>query len=172
MVAPEERLLDDVETEKASGDVALNLGNGRTLVNLTVASPFSAACANASRLAGTPAAAAEAAHDRKTREWTALLETNGLDSALMVAQFVPLVVTTLGVWDWRSLRWLSHFSDVCAASLGEAAGSYFSSFMMLFVALWRANLCIIRGLRIASELAYREEVYHPALSPETTYDCY
>ena len=173
MVAREEHLSDDVETQRRPGDVALNLGNGRTLIDLTVASPFSAACANASRLAGTPAAAAEAAHDRKTREWTALLDSNGLDAVQMVTQFVPLAGTAMGVWDCRSLRWLKLFLDACAASTGEAAGSYFYSFMMkLSVALWRANSRIIRALRNSSEFAYCEEVNPVAPIPERTRDCY
>ena len=68
MVAREERLPDDSETQRRPGDVALNLGNGRSLVDLTVASLFSAARGNALRLAGSPAAAAEVSYDRKTRK--------------------------------------------------------------------------------------------------------
>ena len=118
MVAPEERLPDDSEMQRRPGDVALNLGNGITLVDLTVASPLSTAYTNDSRFAGTPAAAAEAAHDRKMRDWRALLDTNGVDPSGMVTEFVTLAVTALGVWDSRSLLSLKRFSNVCAASSG------------------------------------------------------
>ena len=158
-VAREEHLPDDSETQRRPGDVALNLGDGRSLVDVTVASPFSTACDNASRFAGSPAAAAEAANDRKTREWRALLDSNGMDQGQMVTSFMPLAVSALGVWDGRSLSlcWLKRFSNVCSASTGEPSGTFYASLMIrLSVALWRANSRILRALRAHSEFEIRD----------------
>lgn len=51
-IAREERLPDHTEAQARPGDVSLNFGDGRTYADLTLVSPFSAACLNASRLAG------------------------------------------------------------------------------------------------------------------------
>ena len=48
----------------------------------------------------------------------------------MVSKFVPLAVTAMGVWDERSLRWLLHFSDVCAAASASNPGTVFFSSLM------------------------------------------
>ena len=57
-VAREERLSDAEGSKARPGDVSLNLGSGRVLVDLTVAIPFAVACQVNTRFAGLPAAAA------------------------------------------------------------------------------------------------------------------
>ena len=147
-VAREEHLPDDLITNSRPGDVALNLGDGRTYADLTVANPFAAARANASRLAGSPAAAAVQAYDFKSRKWQALLEETGVPPEFATSRFVPLAVTALGAWDERSLLWLKRFSAVCAGASGEDVGQAFASLMTrLSVALWRGNSRMIRALR-------------------------
>ena len=147
-VAREERLVDAEDSQERPGDVALNLGNGRTLADLTVASPFGTARQTSTRIAGSPAAAASDAYDRKLSKWQRLLADSGLDSRTLVSSFQPLAVTALGVWDERSLLWLRRFSDVCAASLGLDNGTAFADLMTrLSVALWRGNSRLLRALR-------------------------
>ena len=146
-VAREERLIDAENSSSRPGDVGLDLGSGRCLVDITVASPFSGAGQVSSRLAGSPAAAAENAYDRKMAKWHALLEGNLLDPQDLGTTFQPLAVSALGVWDERSLRWLRRFSDVCAASTGSDKGTAFSDLMTrLSVALWRGNSRLSRDL--------------------------
>ena len=111
-VAREQHLPDDTVSQARPGDVALNLGNGRSFVDLTVANPFASARVANSRSAGSPAAAAASAYDRKLRDWTTILESNCLDLTLSSSTFVPLAVTALGVWDERSLLWLKKFSGI------------------------------------------------------------
>ena len=147
-VVREERLADAEGSKKRPGDVALNLGDGRSLVDLTVASPFTAACQTNSRIAGSPAAAAISAYDRKLTKWRSLLDSHSLDEEQLASRFQPLAVTALGVWDERSLRWLRRFSDVCAAAAGTDGGSAFSSLMTwLSVALWKGNSRLERVLQ-------------------------
>ena len=64
-VAREERLIEAENSLSRPGDVALNLGSGRCLVDVTVASPLRAAGQKFTRIAGDPAAAASMAYDRK-----------------------------------------------------------------------------------------------------------
>ena len=147
-VAREEHLPDDTTTYSRPGDVALNLGDGRTYVDLTVANPFAAALANVIHLAGSPASAAASAYDRKVRGWQGLLEASGVAPGLTSSKFAPLAVTAIGAWDERSLLWLKRFSAVCAAASGEDTCSAFGSLMtQLSVALWRGNSHMIRALR-------------------------
>ena len=147
-IAREERLIDAEDSCERPGDVALNLGNGRTLADLTVALPFGAARQTSYRLAGSPAAAASDAYDRKISKWQKLLDDHELDGRELVSYFQPLAVTALGVWDERFLLWLRRFSDVCAASLGTDKGSAFADLMTrLSVALWRGNSRLLRALR-------------------------
>ena len=147
-VAREERLRDVEDSQARPGDVALNLGAGRTLVDITVASPFSVACQASARLAGTPAAAAESAYDRKMSKWHHLLDEHLLDHRDLTSGFQPLAVTALGAWDERSLLWLRRFSDTCAAATGLECGSAFSNLMTkLSVCLWRGNSRLMRALR-------------------------
>ena len=89
----------DAGSRVRPGDIALNLGSGRTLLDVTAVNPFSAARSMASRLAGSPAVATETAYDKKVAKYSALLERD-----TPVASFVPLALTALGVWDERSLR--------------------------------------------------------------------
>lgn len=51
-VAREERLVDAEDFRERPGDVALNFGNGRTLTDVTVASPFKAARQKSNCIAG------------------------------------------------------------------------------------------------------------------------
>ena len=115
-IAREERLIDAEDSRERPGDVALNLGNGRTLADLTVASPFGDALQTFYRLAGSPAAAASDVYDRKISKWQRLLDDHVLDGRELVSSFQPLAVTAFGVWEERSLRWLRRFSDVCGFS--------------------------------------------------------
>ena len=148
-VAREERLADADNSRQRPGDIALNMGDGRTLADLTVASPFGAACQTSSRIAGTPAAAASEAYDRKVLKWKRLLDDHELHDHMLVSTFQPLAVTALGVWDNRSFRWLRKFSDICASSLGIDNGSAFADLMTrLSVALWRGNSRLLRSLRV------------------------
>ena len=64
-VAREEILADAEGSLARPADVAVNLGNERTLAYLTVASCFGTACQISARLAGSPAAAASKAYERK-----------------------------------------------------------------------------------------------------------
>ena len=43
---------------------------------------------------------------------------------------MPIAVTTLGVWDERSLRWLRGLSNVCAASKDKFPATCFASLMI------------------------------------------
>jgi hypothetical protein len=119
------------------------MGNGRTLVDVTVANPLSATLYPASRSAGSPAVAAERAFDRKIDKYSKLFLSGDGSSEV---EFVPLAVTALGVWDERSLRWLRRFSDVCAAATSVSPGIALASLMAkLSVALWRGNSRMIRA---------------------------
>ena len=100
-IAREEHLPDDITTQSRPGDVSLNLGDGRMYADLTVANPFKTARVTASRLAGSPVAAVEMAFDRKLRGWNDILNSNGLDPLLLSSKFIPLSVTSIGVWDAR-----------------------------------------------------------------------
>ena len=137
-----------MQTRVRPGDVALNLGDGRTYVDVTVANPFSVAHLTATRSAGSPAVAAEIAYDRKVAKYqTHFNIANGPQTS----NFVPLAVTAMGVWDERSLRWLRKFSDVCAAATAADPGSLFASLMTkLSVALWRGNSRMLRACRAQS----------------------
>ena len=78
----EQHLPEDEVTQSRPGDIALNLGEGRTHADLTIASPFASARVKLSRSAGSPAAAAAQAYDRKMCDWTAILDSNGLTTNL------------------------------------------------------------------------------------------
>ena len=148
--AREERLADADDSQSRPGDVAMNLGDGRSLADLTVASPFGAARQTASRLAGSPATAATNAYDQKIVGWRRLLNAHQLDEEQLVSKFQPLALTAMGVWDERSLQWLRRFSDICAAAKGIDSGTAFASLMTsLSVALWRGNSRLMRALQIA-----------------------
>ena len=146
-VAREERLSEAEDSKARPGDVALSLGNGRCLADVTVASPFGAAGQKFTRIAGNPAAAASAAYDRKLAKWHSLLQNHVQDGDRVDSSFQPLAVTALGSWDERSLAWLRKFSDVCAAASAIDKGSAFSNLMtLLSVALWRGNSRLLRSL--------------------------
>ena len=148
-VAREERLPETGDSLSRLDDVALDLGSGRCLVDVTVASPFGAAGQRFSRNPGNPAAAASMAYDRKMAKWNALLQTHSLDLEELSSSFQPLAVTLLGVWEEGSLTWLKKFSDVCAAVSGSDKGSYFAGLMTrLSIALWRGNSRLIRALHL------------------------
>ena len=135
----------DDASQARPGDVALNMGDGRTYVDVTVVNAFSAAHLSASRSAGSPALAAERAYDRKVSKYTSLFPA---DASPVSEKFVPLAVTAVGVWDERSLRWLRRFSDVCAAALSEDTGSAWARLMtILSIALWRDNSRMMRACR-------------------------
>jgi hypothetical protein len=144
-VVREARLADD-PSQARPGDVALDLGSGRTYVDVTVVNAFSDAHLTASRSADSPALAAERAYDRKVAKYTQQFAPPAGVSDGLRRQFVPLAVTALGVWDERSLRWLRLFSAVCAAATSLDVGSYFASLMLkLSVALWRGNSRMLRS---------------------------
>ena len=93
------------------GDVALNLGSDRLLVDITIASPFSTAGHQTTRLAGSPIAAAELAYDRKLKKWRQLLSDHQLDAKDHLI-YVLATGRYLGIWDERLLLWLRSY--VCA----------------------------------------------------------
>lgn len=133
--------LDGGSSRARPGDVSLDLGNVRTLLNITVVNLFIAARIRASRITGSPAVAEEEAFDKKVRKYGDLEQTPEDAS-----HFVPLAVTAAGVWDERSIRWLRRFSAVCAASLGVDSGSAFADLMVrLAVALWRGTSAMSRS---------------------------
>ena len=78
-IAREERLAEAENSKARPGDIALNLGDGRSLVDVTVVSPFSSACQTINRTAGFWAAAAELAYDSKIAKWRRLLKDHQLD---------------------------------------------------------------------------------------------
>ena len=86
-VALEERLADAEGSLARPGDVAVNLGDGQTLADLTVASPFGTACQISARLAGSPAAAVSNAYDCTLNGWRKLLDDHQLDPTLLVTTF-------------------------------------------------------------------------------------
>jgi hypothetical protein len=136
-----EAAVPEADSQARPGDVALDLGDGRALVDVTVANPCSEARLTASRRAGSPAFAAEQAYDRKVAKYHELLAAVPHPPA-----FTPLAVTALGVWDERSLRWLRRFSDTCAAATAAEPGHMFASLMTrLSVALWRGNSRMLRA---------------------------
>ena len=64
-----EKRLSDVEDSKMRpGDIALNLGNERSLLDATISNPFKVGGQFNFRLAGNPAAAASNAYERKVRK--------------------------------------------------------------------------------------------------------
>ena len=135
-VAREERL-SEAGASRLSGDVALDLGSGRTLVDVTVKSLFAKAGHTSARLAGSPAAAAATAYDSKINKWRTLLANNQLEADEISSSFQPLAVTALGAWDERFLLWLKRFSDACAIARGTDKGTGFSQLMTrLPIALW------------------------------------
>ena len=75
-VERDERLADAEGSNSRPGDVALNFGNCQTLADLIFASPFVATCQTSARYAGTPAAAATLAYDRKLSKWQGLLDSH------------------------------------------------------------------------------------------------
>jgi hypothetical protein len=143
-VSREAHVPDD-PSQARPGDVALDLGDGRTYVDVTVVNAFTATHLTASRSAGSPALAAEHAFDRKTAKYA---DQFGVGPGGPSHKFVPLATTALGVWDERSLRWLRHFSDVCAAASSISQGIAFASLMTrLSIALWRGNSRMMRSCR-------------------------
>ncbi len=137
----EEHLPISTQSQQRPGDVALDMGSGRTLVDITVANPFSATRTHSN--AGSPAVAAEIAYDRKVDKYRETLR-----ECSDFYTFQPLAVTAMGVWDERSLRWLRRFSDVCAAATSQSPGWTFSKLMIfLSVALWRGNSAMLRAAR-------------------------
>ena len=131
----------ETDSQARPGYVALDLGDGRALVDVTVVNPFSAARLTASRRAGSPAFAAEQAYDRKVMKYHELLA-----AAVHLAAFTPLAVTAFGVWDEWSLRWLRRFSEACAAATTAVPREAFASLMArISVALWRGNSRMLRG---------------------------
>ena len=86
-VEREERLADAEGSKSRPGDVALNLGNCRTLADLTVASPFLAACQTSARYAGTLADAATLVYDLKLLKWQGLLDSHQLDAGELASMF-------------------------------------------------------------------------------------
>ena len=93
-VAKEIGLEDD--SRARPGDVSINLGDVCTLLDVTVANPYTAARIRASRNACSPAVAAEEAFDRKTRKYSDLF-SSAIDETC--PPFVPLAVTASGAWD-------------------------------------------------------------------------
>ena len=127
-----EARVPDSASQARPGDVALDMGDGRAFVDLTVVNPFSVAHLSASRSAGSPALAAERAFNRKVAKYASLLNPD--DGS--VAHFVPLAVTALGIWDECSLRWLRQFANVCVAATAVDPGLTLAALMMrLSVAL-------------------------------------
>ena len=125
----------------------MDLGDGRTLLDVTVVNPFSSARSRASCNAGSPASAAENGYNRKVVKYAPQL---GPDSADSRCKFVSLSLTSAGMWDERSIAWLRKFSAVCAATTGVDSGSAFSELMTwLSVELWRGNSAMLRACRAA-----------------------
>ena len=137
----------DQTSREWPGDVAMDLGDGRTLLDITVVNQFSAARLRASRSAGSPAVAAEEGYDKKVRKYAPLL---GAGAVLTRCRFVPFSVTAAGEWDERSIKWLRKLAAVFAASTGVDTGSAFSDLMTrLSMELWRGNSAILRACRAA-----------------------
>ena len=107
------------------GDVSMDLADKRTLLDVTVANPYTSARICASRNAGSPAVAAEA-FDRKIRKYSDLF-SSAIDQNR--ARFVPLAITASGAWDERLPKWLHKFSNACAAASGTDAGSHVAELM-------------------------------------------
>jgi hypothetical protein len=136
---------DDPDSRARPGDVVLDLGDGRTFLDVTVVNPFAAARLHAARSAGSPAVAAAHAFDAKVTKYQRDFPPA---PGFLATRFVPLAVTALGVWDERSLRWLRKFSDVCAAATSTCPGVAFASLMQrLSVVLWRGNSRMMRAAR-------------------------
>ena len=151
-VAREERLQDAEGSKSRPGAVALDLGNWRTLVDVTIASPFAAGGQVSTISAGFPAAAAATAYDRKVSKWRALLSDHQLDEENKSVSFQPIAITAMGAYDERSLLWLKKFSDICASAKGIDKGLAFSDLMeKISVALWRGNSRLLRVLRTVSD---------------------
>ena len=145
--------------------MSLDLGDGRTLLDVTVVNPFTAARFRALRHAGSPAVAAKETFDNKVRKYADLLDCHSEGAQ---QRFVPLAVTAAGAWDERSTRWLRKFSAVCAEASGSDAGSFFSELMVrLAVALWRGNSAMLRSC-YDSDLARRQLDRAPTIFALTT----
>ena len=159
-VAREERFVDADDSLERPGDVALNLGDGRTLADLTVASPFGAASQFSTRIARSPAAAASDAYDRKLLKWRRLLEDHELtDHSLlynystacrdgpwgMGRKISSVVKEVLGRlcsiswdWQWRRIR-RPHDPPVCrfmARKLALAQGSSRARWLGRLTSIW------------------------------------
>ena len=133
---------DEDMSRARPGDVSLDLGYGRTMLDIIVINPFTVARIRASRNAGSPAVAAEEAYDKKVRKYSDLIDSL---TDIPPPRFVPLAVTATGMWYERSSRWLRKFSSTCAAASGADTGAVFSELMIrLAVALWRGNSAMIR----------------------------
>ena len=140
----------DQTSRDKPGDVAMDLGYGRTLLDITVVNPFSAARLRASRSAGSPAIAAEEGYDKKVRKYALLL---GADTDPTRCRFVPLSVTAAGG--------LSHCgtngqSSGCASLLLYARHLLASTPVRLFRSSWRdcrwssgeaTQQCCVRAVR-------------------------
>ena len=127
-------------TQARPGDVAVDLGDGRTLLDVTVVNAFSDARTNPARRAGSPAVAAEDAFNRKVVKYEDLFAESGARE-----KFVPIAVTAHGVFDERSLRWLGGFAGVCAAARGRPSSAEYDALLQRFsVALWRGNSRMLR----------------------------
>lgn len=90
---------DEDLSRACPGDGLLDLGDGRTLLDITVVNSFTTARIRASRHAGPPAVAAEKAFDNKVRKYLDLLDSLADGSR---SRYVPLAVTAAGVYDERS----------------------------------------------------------------------
>lgn len=146
-IAREEKLPEAEGSRSRPGDVALNLGSGRLLVDVTVASPFTAAGHLSTRLAGLPDAAAESAYDGKLAKWHRIIFVLQLNIEDFASTFQPLAVTSLGVWEKCSMLWLRRSSDVCATASSVDQGTALSHLMARFsVALWKGNSRMLRDL--------------------------
>ena len=79
-VARDERLPEADSSRAWPGDVALDLGSGCTLVDVTVKNPFAKAGHTFARLAGLPAAAAATAYDNEIKKLRTLFANNQLEA--------------------------------------------------------------------------------------------
>jgi hypothetical protein len=121
----------DNGTRKRPGDLVLDLGDGPTFIDVTVANPFNATLLTT--LAGNPASVALMREGAKMRKHAADVRSVG-------AVFQPIGLTSMGCFTEPAIKWLKKFARVGSISACTPFAATFGALMTrLSVALWRGN---------------------------------
>ena len=153
--------MDGDDRRRRPGDIAVSLAGPdgpRTLADVVVTNGFGQHLLAES--AQSRLAAPLAGHASKVASWSALVRdvaarTSGAPQQLLAlagdAQtlFVPLAVSTAGVWHPDSLAWLRRLAGFVAVRRGVPLGDFFADVLVrLSVALVSGNAAVTRAFPV------------------------